>query len=103
MPVMNFLTQCIFDHGALARLPKALKGQGGERPFIVTDAGLKAAGLLDKVTDALGAAPAGVFAETEPNPTERQARQVAEAFKASGADSLIALGGGSSMDMAKVA
>jgi len=103
MPVMNFLTQCIFDHGALARLPKALKGQGGERPFIVTDAGLKAAGLLEKVTDALGAAPAGVFAETEPNPTERQARQVAEAFKASGADSLIALGGGSSMDMAKVA
>lgn len=103
MPQMNFLTSCIFDHGAIERLPKALAGLGAERPFIVTDAGLKAAGLLDTVLGALGREPAGIFAETEPNPTERQAREVAAAFTASGADSLVALGGGSSMDMAKVA
>ena len=102
MPVLNYLTTCIFDHGALKQLPKTLKGVGGERPFIVTDPGIKAAGLLDRVTGALEGEPAGIFAQTEPNPTERQAREARQAYKASGADSLIALGGGSSMDMAKI-
>jgi 4-hydroxybutyrate dehydrogenase len=40
----------------------------------VTDAGIKASGILAKVEDALGVAPAGVFAETIPNPTETQTR-----------------------------
>ena len=101
MPVMTFLTTCIFDHGALAQLPKTLKGLGAERPFIVTDAGIKAAGLLDKVEDALDAPAAGVFAETVPNPTETQTKQALEVYKTSGADSIIALGGGSAMDHAK--
>ncbi len=101
MPVINYLTTCIFDHGALAQLPKVLKGLGVERAFIVTDAGIKAAGLLTQVEDALGAPPAGVFAETVPNPTEAQTKQATEAYKASGADGIIALGGGSSMDHAK--
>ena len=102
MPVMNFLTTCIFDHGATARLDKTLKGMGASRPFIVTDPGIKAAGLLDRVTDALKDAPAGIFADTEPNPSEWQAKEALDAYTASGADSLVALGGGSSMDMAKI-
>ncbi|MEL6754676.1 MAG: iron-containing alcohol dehydrogenase [Pseudomonadota bacterium] len=103
MPVMSFLTTCIFDHGAVNQLPAVLKGLGVSKPFIVTDPGIKAAGLLDKITDVLSEAPAGVFAETEPNPSERQAGEVVDAYKRSGADGLIALGGGSSMDMAKIA
>ncbi|MEO1102107.1 MAG: iron-containing alcohol dehydrogenase, partial [Pseudomonadota bacterium] len=101
MPVINYLTTCIFDHGALAQLPKVLKGLGVERPFIVTDAGIKAVGLLSQTEDALGTPPAGVFAETVPNPTEAQTKLATEAYKASGADGIIALGGGSSMDHAK--
>lgn len=102
MPVMNFLTTCIFDHGALGQLQKTLQGLGASKPFIVTDPGIKSVGLLERITDALNAAPAGIFAETLPNPSERQAKQATEAYRKSGADSIIALGGGSSMDMAKI-
>ena len=101
MPVMNFLTQCVFDAGALKQLAALAKGKGITRPFIVTDAGIKASGILAKVEDALGVAPAGVFAETVSNPTETQTKIAAKLYKESGADGIIAVGGGSSMDHAK--
>lgn len=100
---MNYLTQCTFDFGALAQLPKVLKAQGVSRPFIVTDPGLKANGLLGSLLAALGAAPAGVFTETPANPTEAAALKAAEAYAAAGADGIVALGGGSAMDLAKAA
>ena len=102
MPVMSYLNTCVFDSGALARLAKMLKGQGVSNPFIVTDQGLKAAGILDRVLTALGVDPAGIFDETVPNPTELQAKRVANFYKESGADGIVAVGGGSSMDMAKM-
>ena len=101
MPVINFLTQCVFDAGALKQLGHLAKARGITRPFIVTDAGIKASGILAKVEDALGVAPAGVFAETVPNPTETQSKLAAQLYKESGADGIIAVGGGSSMDHAK--
>lgn len=101
MPVMNFLTQCVFDSGALKQLAALAKKSGITRPFIVTDAGIKASGILAKVEDALGVPPAGVFAETTSNPTETQTKIATAAYKASGADGIIAVGGGSSMDHAK--
>ncbi|MEM9055762.1 MAG: iron-containing alcohol dehydrogenase, partial [Pseudomonadota bacterium] len=70
MPVMSFLTTCIFDHGAIQRLPKVLAQNGVKRPVIVTDAGIKSAGILDTILDVMGTDPAAVFAETQPNPTE---------------------------------
>ena len=102
MPIMSYLNTCIFDSGALGQLAKTLKGQGVTRPFIVTDQGIKAAGLLERVQAAMDIAPAGVFDETVPNPTEVQAKQGAALYKESGADGIVALGGGSSMDMAKM-
>jgi 4-hydroxybutyrate dehydrogenase len=101
MAQMNYLTQCTFDFGALAQLPKVLKGLGVARPFVVTDAGLKANGLLDTLLAALGSQPAGVFTETPANPTESASAKAAEAYRAAGADGIIAFGGGSSMDLAK--
>jgi alcohol dehydrogenase class IV len=99
---MNYLNQCIFDHGAIGQLGKTLKAQGVTRPFVVTDQGIKAAGLLDTVLGALGMDPAHIFDETVPNPTETQAAQAASLYKESGADGIVALGGGSSMDNAKM-
>lgn len=101
MPVLTYLTTCHFDHGAVGVLPNVLRAAKGQRPFVVTDPGVKAAGLLDRVLAALPAAPAGVYAETPANPTEVAAKAATVQFKESGADCLIALGGGSSMDMAK--
>lgn len=101
MAQMNYLTQCTFDFGALAQAPKVLKVLGVARPFVVTDPGLKANGLLDRLLAALGEAPAGVFTETPANPTESAARRAADAYRAANADGIVALGGGSSMDLAK--
>jgi 4-hydroxybutyrate dehydrogenase len=101
MAQMNYLTQCTFDFGALAQLPKVLKANGVSRPFVVTDPGLKANGLLDTLLAALGEPPAGVFTETPANPTESASAKAADAYRASSADGIIAFGGGSSMDLAK--
>jgi alcohol dehydrogenase class IV len=103
MATMTYLTNCTFDFGALTQLPKVLKGAGVNRPFVVTDPGLKAGGLLDRLIAALGAEPAGVYAETPANPTQPAARAAAELYRAANADGIIALGGGSSMDLAKAA
>lgn len=101
MPVMNFLNTCIFDHGAIQKLPGVLRGNGVSKPFIITDPGIKAAGILETVIGAIGAEPGGVFSDTVANPTEDQAIDVTERYKEAGADGIIALGGGSSMDLAK--
>lgn len=101
MAQMNYLTQCTFDFGALAQLPKVLKAHGVSRPFVVTDPGLKANGLLDRLLAALGEPPAGVFTETPANPTESASAAAAAAYRAAGADGIVAFGGGSSMDLAK--
>ena len=101
MAQMNYLTQCTFDFGALAQLPKVLRAHGVARPFVVTDPGLKANGLLDRLLTALVEPPAGVFTDTPANPTESASAKAADAYRASGADGIIAFGGGSSMDLAK--
>ena len=102
MPVMSYLNTCVFEAGAVTELPTQMKGQGISRPFIITDPGIKAAGLLDKVLGAMDTDPAGVFDQTVSNPTEVQAKEATAIYKESGADGIIALGGGSSMDMAKM-
>ena len=101
MPVMNFLTTCIFDHGAIAKLGATLTGFGVSRPMVITDPGIKAVGLLDTVLENLGMEPAAVFADTVANPTEDQAIAVAAQYNAATADGLVALGGGSAMDLTK--
>jgi alcohol dehydrogenase class IV len=66
----------------------------------VTDPGIKAAGLLDKVLGAMEA-PAGIFDQTPANPTEASVRDATAAYKEAGANGIVAIGGGSSMDLAK--
>jgi len=69
--------------------------------LIVTDAGVKAAGILQKALDALGDLPAAVFDQTPSNPTEAAVRAAADIYRSHGCDGLIAVGGGSAIDCAK--
>jgi alcohol dehydrogenase class IV len=101
MASLPYLTDTRFDHGAVSQTGKALQSLGASRPLIVTDKGIVAAGLLNSVLDALGAPPAAVFDETPGNPTEAATLAATALYKEAGADSIIALGGGSSMDLAK--
>jgi alcohol dehydrogenase class IV len=101
MPTMTFLTPCVFDHGAVKQLPAILKRLGAHRPLLVTDAGIRAAGVLAQAEAAYGGAFPAVFDSTPTNPTEVATRTALEVYRQAGCDSLVALGGGSSMDLAK--
>jgi len=102
MALISYLTTIDFDFGALARLGDHLSRLGICRPLVVTDRGVVAAGLAARVAGALPAgAHAARFDETPVNPTEAAVRKGAAAYELHGADGIVAVGGGSSMDLAK--
>ena len=101
MALINYITQVQLDFGALALLPQELERARITRPLIVTDAGVRAAGLLDRAIAALGGRPHAVFDATPSNPTERAVRAAAKVYVEQGCDGLVAVGGGSSIDLAK--
>ncbi len=102
MATLTYLTTTHFDFGALEMLPKELKKAGITKPFIATDAGLVAAGIVGRITEALGPDfSASVFDGTPGNPTEEAVKIALEQYNADGCDGIIALGGGSSMDLGK--
>jgi 4-hydroxybutyrate dehydrogenase len=100
-----YVTNIQIDFGAIALLRGECQRTGMSKPLIVTDAGVKAAGLLDRATAALtqggSSLPHAVFDQTPSNPTEAAVRAAAAIYQAQGCDGLIALGGGSSIDCAK--
>lgn len=92
-----------FGVGALAKLPSILDELGSEHVFLVSDRMLESIGVVGKVTSIVERAgiDCTCFLEVEPNPTVAIVETAAEAYAASGATSIIALGGGSPMDVAK--
>ena len=99
-----YLTQIEIDHGAIAVLPQECERIGMRRPLVVTDAGVRAAGVLDLAlqgSKAIGGLPHAIFDQTPSNPTEAAVRAATEVFRANNCDGLIAIGGGSSIDLAK--
>ena len=101
MALIYYVTQIQFDFGALKLLKAECARVGITRPLIVTDPGVKAAGILQKALDALPGVQVAVFDQTPSNPTEAAVRAAAAVFKAHHCDGLIALGGGSAIDCAK--
>jgi hypothetical protein len=101
MAQILYVTNILIEAGALAQLASECARVGIARPLIVTDAGVKAAGLLDRALAALPGLPVAVFDQTPGNPNEAAVRAAASAYRAGGCDGLIALGGGSSIDCAK--
>ncbi|MEA3395737.1 MAG: iron-containing alcohol dehydrogenase [Pseudomonadota bacterium] len=101
MALIYYITQVQFDFGAIKLLQQECERVGISRPLIVTDAGVRAAGLLQKALDALSGMNAAVFDQTPSNPTEAAVRAAVAVYKTHDCDGLIALGGGSSIDCAK--
>lgn len=100
MGLINYLTKIQFEFGAVGLLAEELKALGVSRPLIVTDAGIVAAGLLEPVKAGLPT-DVPVFDGTPPNPTEEAVEAALAVYRDAGCDGLIAVGGGSSIDLAK--
>ncbi len=104
MAFIYYITQVQFEFGAIRLLRQECERVGISKPLIVTDPGVKAAGILQKALDALNALPGmavAVFDQTPSNPTEAAVRAAAALYMSSGCDGLIAVGGGSAIDCAK--
>ena len=103
MSLINYITQIQFDAGAISLLPAECQRVGITRPLIVTDRGVRAAGIIDVAlstfTDTTVELP--IYDGTPPNPNEGAVRDAVAMFKACGCDGIIAIGGGSAIDLAK--
>ena len=101
MAFIYYVTQIQFDYGAVQLLRQECDRVGIARPLIVTDPGVKAAGVLQKALDALPGMTVAVFDQTPSNPTEAAVRAAVAVYKSNQCDGLIAVGGGSAIDCAK--
>lgn len=102
MSLINYVTKIQFGFGSLEHLAAEAELAGITRPLIVTDAGVRRAGIVDQVIAALGASrlPA-IYDATPSNPNESSVRDAVEHYRAGECDGIIAVGGGSSIDLAK--
>lgn len=102
MTTISYLTRIEFDFGAVANLPAIAAELGMAAPLLVTDRGLLASGLIERV-QATGPMlqEAAVFADTPANPTEEATVAALELYREKDCDGVIAIGGGSSIDLAK--
>ncbi len=89
--------------GAINSIAPEAKARGFKKAFVCSDPDLIKFKVTDKVLSVLDSAslPYEIFSDIKPNPTIENVQNGVEAFKASGADYIIAIGGGSSMDTAK--
>src|SRR3954451_21306026 len=97
------LTRVVFGPGSLARLGELARDLGGRRVLLVTDPGLEAAGHPQRAVEVMRSAglEGAVFDDVEETPTPRHVGQGLDVAKRHRADCLVAVGGGSAMDVAK--
>ncbi len=104
MKQFNYPTTIYFGEGALAAGAEQIARFGIKKPLLVTDETLAQIGLVETVVTELkgaGVAPV-VFDRVHPNPTDEDVEQGTRCYRENGCDGLVALGGGSPMDAAKV-
>jgi choline dehydrogenase len=92
-------TRLVHGPGAVASLADECRALGITRPLLVTDPGVAAAGLVDRVQPQLNGVV--VFDEVRPNPDIELVDRAADVYRGNGCDGLVGLGGGSSLDTAK--
>lgn len=101
MTMISYLTTIRFGFGESDALSDELKAVGIARPLVITDRGIVAAGLAERVLAKADGTHWPVFEGTPPNPTEDAAHQALAIYTAGECDGLIAIGGGSPIDLAK--
>lgn len=100
----NFPTPIHFGAGARRMLAELLKAEGCQRPLLLTDAGIAPLDIFKDIKGLMenSGLDVGVFADFQGNPIESHVTAGVAAFRAHNADSIIALGGGAALDVAKV-
>lgn len=100
---INLCPRLLIGSGAVAHLGEHLANAGAKSCFLVTDRGLVRAGIVDRVRHAIKDAPVRIelFAEVDSDPGDTLIAQGAHRYSELQCDSLLAVGGGSSIDMAK--
>ena len=100
----SFPTTISFGPGAIQRLPDHLKEVNIHKPLVVTDPGLKATDVYGTASAVLrdSATPFAVFGNVRPNPLDEDVEKALDAYRSNDCDGVIGLGGGSSLDTAKV-
>ena len=96
-----FPTTIHFGPGSRKLVAEHLRVQGLERPLIVTDRGIAALPLLEKFSTGLKGLEVGVYSQVGGNPTRSQVESGVAAYRAHRADSIVGLGGGAALDVAK--
>ena len=99
----NFPTRVITGAGRIAELPDACRANDIAKPLLVTDRGLAGTALIASIVARVREAgiPISVFSGVKSNPTESNLRAGIDAFKAGGHDGVVAVGGGSALDVGK--
>lgn len=100
MATINYITEIQFGSGVISQLKEYAQRIHINNPFIVTDQGIVKAGLLETVLIVLGK-DCPVYDATPPNPNEAAVRAAVEIYQREKCDGIIALGGGSAVDLAK--
>jgi alcohol dehydrogenase class IV len=103
--IFNTTASVRFGAGMISQLGEMVKTSIGTRVLLVTDPGMMATGIVDKALDALGASgiDVAVFQDVEADPSEKVIMDCVEAAIEHGSQGVIGLGGGSSLDVAKLA
>jgi alcohol dehydrogenase class IV len=103
MPSFALRVETVFGEGSIAELGQRAKAAGYKHALVVTDPGIRAAGILDSILSSLDEAEVAhtVYENVTPNPTIPEVDGGVEAMKANGADFVVGVGGGSAIDAAK--
>ena len=102
MTTLTFINQTLFENGASAQLENVLSMHGIKRPLLCTDQGLVELGMArDLAAKLSNKISLSIFDRTPENPTQAAVEEAVSRYKEDDCDGVIALGGGSSIDLAK--
>jgi alcohol dehydrogenase class IV len=101
MATIQYLTRIEFDYGAIKTLPNLLSSIGISKPLLVTDPFLSKTAIVGDIQELLSQFNPILFANTPQNPTEDAVEEAVQVCLAEKCDGIIAIGGGSSIDLAK--